>query len=136
MKKYIFYLYKGDTYYDDRKKFSFVSVKNPEFLISYISMDPDELEEFKEIEPSSQSKPYRSAAEKLFRNMTDLSSVIYLTQETFVNLMRQLNNYLQEIEDYERMCVLRDVTELYYVENSKKKSEIEDYIKHFNKLNK
>jgi hypothetical protein len=136
MKKFTYYLYKGETYYDDYKKLRFISVKNPDVFISYISMHPDEVDKFIEVEPNQRAKPYRSAPEKLFRVITDLTTVIYLTQETFDNLSKQLNSYLSDIEDYERMCVMRDVAEYYKIETSKKKAEIEDYIKHFNKLKK
>lgn len=136
MKNRIYYLKDGIVYYDDYKNLNFVSVKNHEIKIPYVSMDPDEVDSYKEIVPSPQAKPYRSAPEKLFRVLTDLTSVIYLTEDTFKNLSGQINNYLNEIEDYERMCIIRDVTEFYYSQINKKKAQIDDYIKHFNKLNK
>lgn len=136
MKKYNYYLYEGDTYYEDKKGLKFVNVKDPSITISYVSIHPDDLERFKEILPNDRSKPYRSAPEKLYRVMSDLTNVIYLTEDSFGNLIKRLNKYLESIEDYERMCVLRDVKEFYNSQISKKKSEIQDYIKHYNKLKK
>lgn len=136
MKKYNFYLYKGSAYYEDTKKLCFVSVVNQDINISYVSIEPDELEKFQEVSPSPNAKAYRSIPEKIYRNLTNMSAVCYLTEDTFKNLTKKLNNYLRDIEDYERMCVLRDVTEFYYIQNTKKKAEIQDYIKHFNKIKK
>lgn len=136
MKKYAYYLYDGDTYYEDKKTLKFINVKDPTITISYVSMDPDEVEKFKEVLPNERSKPYRTADEKLFRVITDISTVIYLTKDSFDSLVKKTNKYLQSIEDYERMCVLRDVVEYYILQNTKKRSQIEDYIKHFNKLKK
>lgn len=136
MKKYAYYLYDGDTYYEDKKTLKFINVKDPTITISYVSMDPDEVEKFKEVLPNERSKPYRTADEKLFRVLTDISTVIYLTKDSFDSLVKKTNKYLQSIEDYERMCVLRDVVEYYILQNTKKRSQIEDYIKHFNKLKK
>ena len=136
MKKSTFYLYKGEVYYEDRKKFNFVNVKNPQISISYVSMNPDEVDEFKEIIPSTQAKPYRSAPEKLYRIITDVTTVIYLTEDSFSNISKQVNEYLNDIEDYERMCVTRDIAFFYKLEREKKKAQIDDHIKHFNKLKK
>lgn len=136
MKNYNYFLYEGDAYYEDKKKLKFVNVKDPSVTISYVSLHPDDLERFKEILPNDRAKPYRSAQEKLYRVMSDLSNVIYLTEDSFENLMKKLFKYLESIEDYERMCVLRDIKEFYLKQKSKKKAEIEDYIKHFNKLKK
>lgn len=136
MKKYTFYLYKGFTYYEDTKKLSFVKVSDPSVVISYVSMDPDEVDKFREISPSLNAKAYRSIPEKIYRNLTNMSAVCYLTEYTFENLMKKLNKYMKEIEDYERMCVLRDVTEFYKNQTANKKAEIQDYIKHFNKTKK
>lgn len=136
MKKYTYYLYDGDTYYEDKKTLKFISVKDPSITISYVSLHPDVLDKFKEILPNDRSKPYRSVSEKLFRVMTDLTNVIYLTEDSFKNLTRKTNEYLEEIEDYERMCIMRDVEEFYKLQTSKKKAQIDDYIKHFNKLKK
>jgi hypothetical protein len=124
------------VYYEDTKKLSFIKVSDPSVELSYVSMHPDEVEKFIEVVPGTGSKQYRSIPEKLYRNLTNMSTVIYLTDETFENLFKKLNNYFNSIEDYERMCVLRDVAEYYYSQISKKKSEIDDYIKHFNKKNK
>lgn len=136
MKNRVFYLKDGDVYYEDKKNLNFVSVKNPDIKISYISMHPDEVETYKEIVSVSQAKPYRSAPEKLFRVLTDLNTVIYLTEDSFYNISKQVNGYLNDIEDYERMCILRDITFYYEEQRKKKKAQIEDYIKHFNKIKK
>jgi hypothetical protein len=50
-----------------------------------------------------------------------MSSVIYLTEETFNNVYTKTKNYLNGIEDYERMGVIRDVKEYYADQISKKK---------------
>lgn len=136
MKKYNYYLYNGEVFYTDNKNIKFVSVKNPEHTISYSDLDPDELDKFKEIVPCENAKHYRTAPEKLYRVMTDLTNVLYLTEDSFLNLFNQVNNYLEGIEDYERMCVLRDVESFYYLQQKLRKSEIEDRIKHFNKVKK
>jgi hypothetical protein len=136
MKNYTFYLYNGSSYYEDTKKLSFIKVSDPTIELSYISMHPDEVDKFTEVVPGTGSKQYRSIHEKMYRNLTNMSSVIYLTEETFNNVYTKTKNYLNSIEDYERMCVVRDVKEYYNDQISKKKSQIEDYIKHFNKLKK
>jgi hypothetical protein len=136
MKNKVYYLKDGIVYYEDKKSLHFISVKNPEIKISYVAMDPDEVDTYKEIVPSPQAKPYRSAPEKLFRVLTDINTVIYLTEESFSNISRQVNNYLNDIEDYERMCILRDISIFYQEQRKKKKAQIEDYIKHFNKIKK
>jgi len=136
MKNRVFYLRDDVVYYEDKKNFNFVSVKNPDIKISYISMNPDEVEKFKEIISVEKARPYRSAPEKLFRVLIDINTVIYLTEDSFYNISKQVNNYLNDIEDYERMCILRDISILYEEQRKKKKAQIDDYIKHFNKLKK
>ena len=136
MKKFVFYLYKGDVFYEDNKKLKFVSVKNPEVTISFADLSPDELEEFKQVIPSEQAKHYRTPPEKLYRVLTELTNVLYLTEDSFINLSNQINNYLEEFEDYERMCVMRDIKEYYYLQQKLKRAQIEDRIKHYNKQKK
>lgn len=136
MKNRVFYLKDGDVYYEDKKNFNFVSVKNPDIKIPYVSMSPDEVETYKEIISVEQAKPYRSAPEKLFRILTDMNTVIYLTEDSFQNISKQVNNYLNDIEDYERMCIIRDISHFYEEQRKKKRAQIDDYIKHFNKINK
>jgi len=134
--KFIFYLKDGIVYYDDKKNLRFVAVKNPDIFVSYVSMDPDEVDTYNEIEASPNALHYRTAPEKLLRILTDMGTVMYLTEESFINIFKQVNNYLSEIEDYERMCIIRDVQEYFKLQNSRKKAEIEDYIKHHNKAKK
>jgi hypothetical protein len=134
--RFIFYLKDGVVYYDDKKNLRFVAVKNPDIFVSYVSMDPDEVDTYKEIDASSNALHYRTAPEKLLRILTDMGTVMYLTEESFINIFKQVNNYLSEIEDYERMCIIRDVQEYFKLQNSRKKAEIEDYIKHHNKAKK
>ena len=134
--RFIFYLKDGVVYYDDKKKLRFVAVKNPDIFISYVSLDPEEVDAFKEIDANSNALHYRTAPEKLLRILTDMRTVMYLTEDSFLNISKQVNKYLEDIEDYERMCIIRDIKEYFYYQNSKKKAQIEDYIKHHNKAKK
>ena len=130
--RFKFYLKDGVVYYDDKKNLRFVAVKNPDIFVSYVSMDPDEVDTYKEIDASSNALHYRTAPEKLLRILTDMRTVMYLTEDSFLNVSKQVNKYLEDIEDYERMCIIRDIKEYFFLQNSKKKAEIEDYIKHHN----
>lgn len=134
--KFKFYLKEGTVYYDDKKNLRFVAVKNPEIFIPYNSLYPDEVDIFKEIDASSNALHYRTAPEKLLRILTDMRTVMYLTEDSFLNISKQVNKYLEDIEDYERMCIIRDIKDYFYYQNSKKKAQIEDYIKHHNKEKK
>lgn len=136
MKKYNYYLYDGETYYEDKKNLKFISVKDPNISISYCTLHPDEVDRFKEILPNEKAKAYRTAPEKLYRILTDIKTVMYLTEDSFFNISKQVNGYLEEIEDYERMCVIRDIDFFYKEQRLKKKAQIDDYIKHFNKMKK
>lgn len=136
MKKYNYYLYKSEVYYEDNKKLKFISLKNPEVEISYSNLEPDEIDEFKQILPGENAQHYRTPPEKLYRVMSDLTNVVYLTEDSFINLSKQVNSYLEGIEDYERMCVMRDIKVYYYLQQKLKKAEIEDRIKHYNKVKK
>lgn len=133
---YKFYLYEGETYYENKKTLKFISVKNPKVVISFTSLNPDEVDNFKEILPNENSKSFRSAEEKFYRVLTDIKSVMYLTDESFANITKQVINYLNGIEDYERMCVIRDIKYLFEELKRTKQAEIQDYIKHHNKLKK
>ena len=134
--RFKFYLKEGTVYYNDKKNLRFVAVKNPDIFISYVSLDPEEVDAFKEIDANSNALHYITAPEKLLRILTDMRTVMYLTEDSFLNISKQVNKYLEDIEDYERMCIIRDIKDYFYYQNSKKKAQIEDYIKHHNKAKK
>lgn len=134
--RFKFYLKEGTVYYDDKKNLRYVAVKSPEIFMPYVSLDPEEVDTFKQIEVNPNALHYRTAPEKLLRILTDMRTVMYLTEDSFLNISKQVNKYLEDIEDYERMCIIRDIKDYFYYQNSKKKAQIEDYIKHHNKEKK
>lgn len=128
-----FFLYEGETWEADEKNLRFVKLSDPEVVMHYPSMHPDLLDKFAEIVPNQETYVRNAPKEKLYRVITDTSTVIFLNEDSFRDISANVLNYLQEIEEWERMCVVRDVGKFYRRNRDKRKSEIEDYIKHHNK---
>ena len=124
------------VYCEDKKKMQFVSLQNPEDVIKFVNLLPDEAEEFKEILPSNYSKGRNSMEERLFRIITDITTILFLTQDSFLNITKQVNKYLLQIEDYERICIVRDITTYYLNKKNERNTEIKDYINKQNKIRK
>lgn len=129
MKSVKYYLKEGKTYYNDNKKLKYVCVSDPEITFDFARLSPDENEGFVEVKNSSCSKPQNSVEEKLYRVLTDITTITFLNDETFDAMFKRISGYLAEIEDWERMCVLRDVELHYRRARGKRKSEIDDFIK-------
>lgn len=129
MANYNFYLNKGETFYEDKKKLRFVSVKNPSKIIKFTDLLPDEAEEFVLVPNNKSNK----APEKLYRILTDLGTVFFLTDDSFKNITKQVNKYLMENEDFERLCVIRDIISLHDSKHKKKMNEVQEYIKKHDK---
>ena len=133
IKKNKFYLHEGEVWKSDDSKLRFVKVSDPEQVVKYVSMKPDLVDRFVEIKPSQDTYVKDAPQEKLYRVITDVTTVIFLNEDSFRDISANVLNYLQEIEEWERMCVVRDVGKFYRRNRDKRKSEIEDYIKHHNK---
>ncbi len=124
-----FYLREDKVWSADDKNVKFVNLAEPEQSISYTSLHPDELDKFVEIVPNPESYVRNAPQEKLYRVVTDLSTVTYLTEQSFKDISANVLAYLMEIEEWERMCVVRDIGKYFVYHKSKKKSEIEDFIR-------
>lgn len=129
MKSVKYYLKEGKTYYNDNNKLKYVCVSNPELTFDFAKLSPDETEGFVEVKNASWSKPQNSVEEKLYRVLTDIATITFLNDETFDAMFKRISEYLMEIEDWERMCVLRDVESYYRQSRGRRKSEIDDFIK-------
>jgi hypothetical protein len=128
-----FYLYEGEVWKSNDRSLRFVNVSDPEKVVKYASANPDTVERFVEVKPNQDTYVKDAPQEKLYRVLTDTSTVIYLNEESFRDISKNVSAYLQEIEEWERMCVIRDIAKFYHAQRLKKKAEIEDYIKHHNK---
>lgn len=127
---YKFYLKAGETYYQYKKELKFISIKNPEVVFDFTNLNPDEVEEFKEIgfSPHSEDKP-----EKLFNIIADIKTVGYLAEKSFDGVYNQIKKYLLEKEDYERLILLNDIQHLHKDLRNKRNKEIKDFINQHNK---
>lgn len=133
IKKNKFYLHEGEVWKSDDSKLRFVKVSDPEQVIKYVSMKPELVDRFVEIKPSQDTYVKDAPQEKLYRVITDVTTVIFLNEDSFRDISANVSAYLQEIEEWERMCVIRDIGKFYLAQRQKRKAEIEDYIKHHNK---
>lgn len=125
MSKNNFYIFNEEAYVEDKKKLRFVMVKNPSTIISFTDLHPDQMDNFKEILPVTS----KNAPEKLYRILTDLKTVFFLTKESFDNIANQVTNYLLENEDYLRLIVVKDLIHYYYSRIEKREKLIEDFIR-------
>lgn len=132
-KKSKFYLHEGEVWKSEDANLRFVKVSDPEQVVKYVSMKPDLVDGFVEIKPGRDTYVKDAPQEKLYRVITDTTTVIFLNEDSFHDISANVSAYLQEIEEWERMCVIRDIGKLYLGQRRKKKAEIEDYIKHHNK---
>lgn len=128
-----FYLYEGETWVGDDKKLRFRKVSDPETTMQYTSIHPDTLDGFSEIVPNPDTYQKNHPQEKLFRVVADLSTVIFLSDQSFSDISRNVLNYLGEIEEWERMCIVRDIGKYYSSHQSKRKAMIDDFIRQHDK---
>lgn len=133
MKKNRFYLYEGEVWKSDDKNLRFVNVSDPTKVVDYVSMNPDAAERFVEVKHNQDNYVKDAPQEKLYRVITDTTTVIFLNEDSFRDISRNVSAYLQEIEEWERMCVVRDIGKFYHAHRLRRKVEIEDYVKHHNK---
>lgn len=129
MKSTKFYLREGKTYYNDNKRLKYVCISDPDLVFDFTKLSPDEQDGFVEVKNASWSKPHNSVEEKLYRVLTDIFTIMFLNEETFDAMFKRISDYLSEIEDWERMCVMRDLNTYYRSKRGKRKSEIDDFIK-------
>lgn len=128
-----FYLREDKVWSADDKNVKFVNLAEPEQTISYTSLHPDELEKFVEIVPNPENFNKDAPQEKLYRVITDVSTVIFLNEQSFKDISSNVLAYLMEIEEWERMCVVRDIGKYYLYHKNKKKTEIENFIRKHDK---
>lgn len=124
-----FYLIEGKVWMTDDRKLKFVSVSDPERKIDYTSMDPDTAQSMKEIVPSPDTFVKDAPQERLYRILTDLSTVKFLNEDSFRDVSGKVRAYLEEIEEWERMCLIRDISEFYNENRRKRKEEIDGFLK-------
>lgn len=127
------YLYEGKVWRSDDKMLNFTSLSEPDKVIKYTSLHPDQEELFKEIVPNEATYVRDSPQERLYRVLTDLSTVIFLNEDSFRDISKNVLAYLEEIEEFERMCVVRDITEFYTNNRKKRNAEIDNYVKKHDK---
>lgn len=128
-----FYLKEDKVWKADDKNVKFINLTNPDEEISYTSIHPDELERFVEIVPNPETYHKDAPQEKLYRVITDVSTVIFLNEQSFKDISSNVLSYLMKIEEWERMCVVRDIGKYYQYHKSKKKNEIDNFIKNHDK---
>lgn len=128
-----FYLYNDKVYIEDKKGLRFIPISNPKEIVKFVDLSPDEAEKFIEIKPNENSQHSKSAPEKLYKIVTDLKTVFFLTPDSFENICKQVNKYLMEIEDFERMAVVRDICIFFKNKMEKIKIEVDDIIKGYEK---
>ena len=124
-----FYLYEGKVWRSDDSLLNFVSVSEPDNKLKYASLHPDQEEQFKEIVPNEATYVRFAPQERLYRVLTDMSTVIFLNEDSFRDISRNVLNYLMKIEEWERMCVVRDVGKYYESYKKAKNEEISNFIK-------
>lgn len=129
MNKTNFYKKDDNIYYEDKKNLKFVLVKDPTQVIDFVNIHPSEAESFKRVFPSTNSQSRNSTNERIYRTFSDLSTIVYMTPETIVNLSKLLREYLIEIEDYDRLCIVRDVVAYYEFEQNRKDQAIKEALK-------
>jgi len=133
--KNAFYIYRDEVWKADDKNLRFFKLSSPQETKGYPTILPDELDLFIEIKPNPETYQKDSPQEKLYRIITDTATVIFLNKESFNDISANVLNYLMEIEEWERMCVVRDIKRFYDYNKKKKWSEIEDFIKKHDKNN-
>lgn len=133
MKSVKYYLKEGKAYYNDNKKLKYVCVSNPDLVFDFTKLSPEENDAFVEVKNASWAKPSNSVEEKLYRVLTDVTTITFLNEETFDAMFKRISQYIMEIEDWERMCVLRDVESYYRDSRGNRKSKINDFIKSHDK---
>lgn len=124
-----FYIYEGETWLADEKGLRFIRVSDLETIKSYTSIDPDSLDKFVEVKPNKDTFNKNAPKEKLYRVITDMTTMLFLSEDSFTDISRNVLDYLQEIEEWERMCVVRDVGKYYWNYREKRKARIEEQIK-------
>jgi hypothetical protein len=77
-----FYLYEGEVWKSDDRSLRYVNVSDPEKVVKYASADPNTVERFVEVKPGQATYVKDAPQEKLYRVLTDTSTVIYLNEES------------------------------------------------------
>lgn len=124
-----FYLHEGEVWKSDDSNLRFFKLADPDVVRKYAEMSPDLVESFVEITPNPETYHKDHPQEKLYRIITDTSTVIFLNEDSFRDISANVSSYLQEIEEWERMCVVRDIRKFYLVNLQKRRSQIEEEIK-------
>ena len=124
-----FYLHEGEVWKSDDKNLRFFKLADPDAVIKYAGMSPDMIDRFEEITTNPETSRKDAPKEKLYRIITDTSTVIFLNEDSFHDISANVSAYLQEMEEWERMCVVRDIGKFYLRNFQKRKTEIEKQIK-------
>ena len=124
-----FYLHEGEVWKSDDKNLRFFKLADPDAVMKYAGMSPDMIDRFEEITPNPETYRKDAPKEKLYRIITDTSTVIFLNEDSFHDISGNVSAYLQETEEWERMCVVRDIGKFYLANLQKRKAEIEKQIK-------
>lgn len=124
-----FFKREDNIYYEDRKNLKFVLVKDPTQIIDMCDINPDEANLFIRIHPLPNSDPRNYTTEKKYRIFVDLNTVVHLTPDTVEKLSTLLTDYLLEIEDYDRLCIVRDIKIYYEFEQNRKDKVIRETLK-------
>lgn len=128
-----FYLYDGETWIPDDKRMRFVKLSDRSESVAFTSLDPDSLEKFVEVVHDPKSYVRNSPKEKLYRVITDIHTVSFLSEDSFRDISRNVLNYLQEREEWERMCVIRDMGKYYWRYRENKTALIDEEIRKHDK---
>lgn len=132
-KKSSFYLYQDEVWRSDNGNLCFRKVSDPEKVLKYASLTPDQVDEFVEIKPNPATYIKNAPQEKLYRIITDIPTVEFLNEESFQSISSNVSDYLQEIEEWERMSIVRDVKKFYLASRMKRNNTIEEEIRKHDK---
>lgn len=129
----MFYLYKGEAWLCNNSNMIMFNVADPSITLDYHSLPPEEASSFTEIKSPKDPYVRKLQPEKLYRIITDTYTSTYLEKNSFEEIYSNVYDYLQETEQYERLCLIRDVRKFYLKFQEKRQIEIENQIKKFDK---
>ncbi len=110
MKKIKFVVFEELVYYENNKTKEYILVKDPTVKIKFTETNR---ELFKEVQVSNNALPKNSQEETLYRVLADINTIIFYAEDTVQNMFEKTTNYLTEIQDFERLCVVRDIKAYY-----------------------
>lgn len=129
MNKTNFFKKDDNIYYEDKKNLKFILVKDPNQVIDFCNIHPDEAALFVRVLPVANSESRNSLFEKKYRIFTDLNTIVHLTPETIESMSKLLIDYLLQVEDFDRLCIVRDVVAYYEFEQERKDQAIKEALK-------